>query len=72
MSIAMVTRDKDDARERRSDVNEEAVRHSCRLQPCLAPSSNSDVIARARLQVYGGEDPGGVEINVSHVQVVGS
>ena len=31
MSVAVVTRSKDDSRERGSDVNHEAIRHSCRL-----------------------------------------
>ena len=71
MSVAMATRGEDDARERGSDVNKEAVRHSCRLQTSLVPGSHCDVIASAGFQVHDGKGPGGVETYLSQIKVVG-
>ena len=72
MSVAMVTKSKDDTRQRGSDVNKETVRHSCRLQTRLVPGSDCDVVVRAWLEVHGGKGPSGVQADVSDVMTVGS
>jgi len=72
MRVAMATSVEDDAGDRGSDVNEEAVRHSSGLQTGLVPSSHCDVIARAVLQVHCGKCPAGVEAYVKCFMVVRS
>ena len=60
MLVAVTTGSEDDSGSGSSDVNQEAVRHSRRLEPNLVPGSHRDVIARAWLQVQGGKSPRGV------------